>query len=154
MTTQLVAAPPTRVAGGGAGERDTCLPSAPGRPRESMSAPPGISSRSSACSWLTSRVRCAARLARRSSNNPNTVVESSTRTGVASPGSAADRRPQPGWPARLPDVVEGRYGSERPPGWPTGDGAWQAGISTASAVRVSPDTRRTGCAAEIGALMR
>ena len=49
----------------------------------------GSRSRSSACSWLTSRVRCAARLARRSSSSASTVDRSSTGIGVASPASAA-----------------------------------------------------------------
>src|SRR5664279_3735167 len=55
-----------------------------------VGAPPGSRSRSSACSWLTSRVRCAARLTRRSSSNAKTaVVSSSAMTDVASPCNAA-----------------------------------------------------------------
>ena len=51
----------------------------------SVSAPPGTRSRSNACSWLTSRVRCTARLARRSSNSASTVLSPSTGIGAASP---------------------------------------------------------------------
>jgi hypothetical protein len=52
-------------------------------------APPGSSSRSSACSWFTQRVRCWVRLRRRSSSIFNTLATPSAMTGFASPCAAA-----------------------------------------------------------------